>query len=960
MSKSKENPQKYITVNGAKVHNLKDINVQIPKNKMVVMTGVSGSGKSSLAFDTIFAEGQRRYVESLSSYARQFLEIMEKPDVETISGLSPAISIDQKTVSGNPRSTVGTITEINDYLRLLFARVGTPHCPNCRREVEAQSIQQITDNIINKLSNKDNDRTKLQLLAPIVKSRKGQYKDLFENLLSKGFIRVRVDGEIRHLEEEIKLERYEKHSIDIVVDRLVYDKNANREEKEEFQKRLVDSAETATNQSDGEIIVLIEDEEHFYSENNSCPVCNLSFAKIEPHTFSFNSPHGACPKCGGIGTIKSIDEKSIYNPSLTILEGGIFPWSNMTTSDTWTLAKLRAVAKKHNFDLKTRIGDYPKKIFELLFYGKGSKDSYIVNYVNKKGKEKRHESGPFEGVIPNMNRRYKETSSEYSRKKIEKYMVEKDCPACEGKRLKPFSLAVRIKDKNINDLTQSSIGDLLDFLDKQKFTGNKKEIYRPIGKEIKTRLKFLKDVGLEYLTLNRKANTLSGGESQRIRLASQIGTGLTGVLYVLDEPSIGLHHRDMGRLLNTLEELRDLGNTVLVVEHDEETIRTADWVIDMGPGAGENGGEIVSEGTPEEIEKDPDSITGQYLDGEKSVVSSEKRIRGNGKTLEIFGASQFNLKDIDVEFPLNKLISVTGLSGSGKSTLVNETLYKVLVNEKQNGKQIPGEYHSIDGLEHIDKVVNIDQSPIGRTPRSNPATYTGIFTPIRELFAQTKEARARGYEKGRFSFNVKGGRCENCGGGGYIKVEMQFLPDMYITCEECKGKRYNRETLQIDYKDKNISEVLDMTVTEAREFFGKIPKIKRRLQTMIGVGLGYIRLGQPATTLSGGEAQRIKLATELSKMPRGHTIYLLDEPTTGLHFEDVKKLINVLHKLVDKGHTVVLIEHNIDVIRSSDWIIDLGPEGGDKGGEVVAEGTVKDIIKAENSYTGKALKKFES
>jgi excinuclease ABC subunit A len=799
---------------------------------------------------------------------------------------------------------------------------------------------------------------KLQILAPIVKSRKGEYQELFDNLLSKGFLRVRVDGEVHHLEEEIKLDKNIKHNIDIIVDRLTYRKDQNKEESANFQKRLTDSVEVALNQADGELTVLLKEKEHFYSEHNSCPTCGISFPAIEPHTFSFNSPHGACPVCSGIGSIKQIVPELIYNPNLSVTEGGIFPWSNMTTRDSWTLRKLEAVAKAHDFSLKTKIGEHPKKIFDLLMYGKGAKEFYTVEYINKSGEKARHPTR-FEGVIPNMERRYAETNSEYSRKEIEKYMRENVCDTCEGKRLKPTSLSVLIDEKNISDVYDMTVSDFLEWVHGITLNKQQKTIAEPILREITTRASFLSNVGLDYLNLSRKANTLSGGEAQRIRLASQIGTGLTGVMYVLDEPSIGLHARDIGRLLNTLTELRDLGNTVIVVEHDEDTIRASDWVIDMGPGAGEHGGKVVAEATPEDLEKDEASLTGQYLSRKKRIKRPEPREHESVNTLTLKGATQHNLKNLDVEFPLGKLITVTGVSGSGKSTLINDTLYKILVNELHNGKQVPGAYTGIDGIDNVTKVINIDQSPIGRTPRSNPATYTGVFTPLRELFAETQESRARGYKPGRFSFNVKGGRCETCKGDGQIKIEMQFLPDMYVRCDECKGKRYNREVLQIDFKGKTIDEVLDMTVNEALEFFSSFGKITRRLKTLSDVGLGYIRLGQPATTLSGGEAQRIKLAKELSKMPRGHTLYLLDEPTTGLHFDDVSKLITVLHKLVDRGHTVIIIEHNIDVIRSSDWIIDLGPEGGEKGGDVVTAGTVADVMKHKKSYTGEALRKNE-
>ncbi len=952
-SQKKNSEQEKIRIKGARVHNLKNVSVDIPKNKMVVITGVSGSGKSSLAFDTLFAEGQRRYVESLSSYARQFLQIMEKPDVDSITGLSPAIAIDQKTAGSNPRSTVGTITEINDYIRLLFARIGKAHCPKCGKPVEAMSIQQIVDDIEKRASQKA--ETKIQVLSPVVKGRKGEYEDLLNSLLSKGFLRVRVDGTIRNLEEDIKLKKFVKHTIDIVVDRLVFKKNFTQEEKQDFIKRLSDSVEVATNNADGEIIAIIEEDEHFYSENNSCPTCGISFPKLEPHSFSFNSPYGACPKCGGLGSIRRISPELIYNPNLTIMEGGIYPWAKMTTTDSWLMKKLESLADEHHFSLRTRLGSLPKEILDLILYGKGAKQSYSISFLNKFGNYQKYET-TFEGVIPNLERRYRETNSDYIHEEINKYMREFVCEECKGKRLKPESLAVLIDKRNIADVSDTTVLDLKEWIAKLDLSGTKEKIAKPILKEISARLDFLINVGLDYLSLSRKANTLSGGEAQRIRLASQIGTGLTGVLYVLDEPSIGLHQRDLNRLIDTLTNLRDIGNTVILVEHDESTMRAADWLIDMGPGAGEHGGKVISEGTPAQVEKDPNSVTGKYLSGKLQVKRPVSQPHESMFSLKLFGAQENNLKNIDVEFPLGKLITVTGVSGSGKSTLINETLYKILVNELQNGRQTPGKYEKIEGLQNVTKVINIDQSPIGRTPRSNPATYTGIFTPIRELFASTKEARARGYKAGRFSFNVRGGRCETCKGEGYIRIEMQFLTDMYIPCEECNGKRYNREALQIDFNGKNIADVLNMTVDEALDFFKNFGQIRRRLEVLQEVGLGYIRLGQSATTLSGGEAQRIKLASELSKVPRGHTIYLLDEPTTGLHFDDVNKLIAVLHRLVDMGHTVVLIEHNMDIIKSSDWIIDLGPEGGEKGGRIVAKGTVEDIKKCKESYTGKALR----
>ncbi len=951
----------FITVKGAREHNLKNIDVKIPKDKLVVITGLSGSGKSSLAFDTIYAEGQRRYVESLSSYARQFLGLMEKPDVDYIEGLSPAISIDQKSTSHNPRSTVGTTTEIYDYLRLLFARVGKPHCPNCGEPVEAQTVQEIVDSVI---SPNGNEKKKVMILSPIVKSRKGTYEELFNSLLSKGFVRVRVDGEIRNLEEDIKLDRYVKHNIEIVVDRLVISESSKEEEN---LKRITDSVETALNTAEGEVIVTFEKEkdvweDKLYSEHFACKKCDISIGEIEPHTFSFNSPHGACPACAGLGTIKVIDPNLVLNQRLTIGEGGIMPWSRMWDHDSWTQNKVETVMKDNNISVKKKIGELSEEEIKILLYGTG-KRNYAIEHINRFGDRNTYNT-QFEGIIPNMMRRYKETESDYARKEIEKFMRELPCEECKGVRLKKEALAVKIGESNIIDVTTKSIKESQKWvksLNKGKvLTYQQKEIGKQIIKELNARLEFLNAVGLEYLTLDRKSNSLSGGEAQRIRLASQIGTGLTGVLYVLDEPSIGLHQRDNQRLLNSLNRLKELGNTVLIVEHDEDTIRQADYVLDLGPGAGEHGGEVIAKGTPEEIEKNSNSITGQYLklrskDPTKGLTwQKTPRDLRNKEFIKLTGAKGHNLKNVNVEIPLGNFIAVTGVSGSGKSTLINDTLYRVLVNELQHGKRNPQEYDDITGLEHIDKVINITQSPIGRTPRSNPVTYTGAFTAIRELFASTNEAKARGYKTGRFSFNVKGGRCEACSGDGQIKIEMQFLPDVYVDCEVCKGKRYNREALQIDYKGKNIGDVLNMTVEEAEKFFENIPSIHNKLKTLLEVGLGYIKLGQPATTLSGGEAQRIKLATELSKRDTGKTFYILDEPTTGLHFADVEKLMEVLHKLVEKGNTVLVIEHNLDVIRSADWIIDLGPEGGDRGGKIIATGTPDDIKKA-GTYTGEWL-----
>jgi len=943
--------QEYIKIKGAKENNLKNISVDIPKNKLVVLTGLSGSGKTSLAFDTLYAEGQRRYVESLSSYARQFLGVMQKPEVESITGLSPAISIDQKTTSTNPRSTVGTITEIYNHLRLLFGHVGQPHCPKCGVKVQAQSIEEISKKVIKHLKG---STQKIQVVSPLINNRKGQFFALFDKLLNKGFLRVIIDDDVYMLDdiEDIKIDENKKHTVDLVVDRL----NTADMDTKEFKKRLIDAIELATSESDGEVKIITEEEELFYSENNTCFKCGISYPKITPASFSFNSPEGACTKCSGLGTLKEIDISLIYNPSLTIKEGGIFPWGNRTTKDSWTTRILNEVAKKHNFDLKTPIGRYPKEIFELIFYGKGTKPPYTIEYTNRFGKTNTYNTD-YEGVVPELKRRYKETSSEYSRSEIEKYMNEKVCPVCSGAKLKPYSLSVTIKDKNIDDITKMPIGKAKEFLSNLDLKGNRKEIAKPIVKEVLNRLNFLTNVGLDYLTISRQANTLSGGESQRIRLASQIGTGLSGVLYVLDEPSIGLHPKDISRLIGSLKELRDIDNTVVIVEHDAETMRQADWIIDIGPKAGKHGGKVTAQGTFEDI-KHSDSLTAKYIN--KALVVGQDIERREmvepRKYIEIKGVKTHNLKNLNVKIPLNTLTSITGVSGSGKSSLIDNTLYPVLMNRIMNGKQIEGEYNDIDGLENVDKVIGIDQSPIGRTPRSNPATYTGIFTPIRELFAETKEAQARGYKPGRFSFNVKGGRCEKCKGDGQQKIEMQFLPDMYITCDECGGLRYNKETLHIDFKDKNIAEVLEMTVEDAKKFFKNIPRIKKRLDILDEVGLGYIELGQSSLTLSGGESQRIKLAKELSKLPTGHTVYILDEPTTGLHYHDVDKLMKILTNLVNKGNTVLIIEHNLDVIKLSDWIIDLGPEGGNKGGEIVAEGSVEDIIKEKRSYTGQYLK----
>jgi len=1004
--------EQYIKVKGARVHNLKNIDVNIPKNKLVVITGLSGSGKSSLAFDTIYAEGQRRYVESLSAYARQFLGMMEKPDVDAIEGLSPAIAIDQKSASSNPRSTVGTITEIYDYLRLLFARVGTPFCHICGRPIESQTVQEIVDKIFSLPVKEGSGGNRILILAPVVKNRKGEYEDLFLNLSNKGFARIRVDGEIRNLEEEIKLEKQKKHSIEIVVDRLSIPGIANpthqnqkqkmmvlenmtveekatqyqamgfetEEQFRSFRQRVTDSVETAIRFGEGELIVNIYDENRdiLFSENLVCKHDGISYPQIEPHTFSFNSPHGACPHCSGLGHIREIDPKLIYNPNLTISEGAIFPWSRSVDPDSWYMRQLTALAEKKGFSLKTRLKNLPEEILKEILYG----SDVEIKVKLDGGKFQGEYETKFEGVIPNLERRYKDTDSEHVRKDIEKYMVTITCPECHGTRLRKEATAIRVGGKNIIEVTENNIEDCRkwivdlsekenevkkykvdneDYFEELSLSPQKKEIAKLIIKEISNRLNFLLGVGLGYLTLNRTARTLSGGEAQRIRLASQIGSGLSGVLYVLDEPSIGLHQRDNDRLITTLRNLRDMGNTVLVVEHDEDTMNASDWIIDMGEGAGVNGGKIIAQGTPDEIKKDKISVTAPYLTrklivGSEYLNSNNKKRVVNTKKIIIKGAKQNNLKNITVNFPLGKLICVTGVSGSGKSTLINDILYKHLHNHFYGTNKKVGSNEGIEGIDGIDKVINIDQSPIGKTPRSNPATYTGFFTDIRNTFAATNEAKLRGYGPGRFSFNVKGGRCEECKGDGVLKIEMQFLPDVYVPCEVCNGKRYNRETLEITYKGKNIFDALDMTVDQGVSFFANIPRISNFLNLLQEVGLGYIKLGQPATTLSGGEAQRIKLATELAKKSTGKTLYILDEPTTGLHFADVDKLLHVLHKLVEKGNSMIIIEHNLDVIKTADWIIDLGPEGGDKGGEIVAAGTLKDIIASEKSWTGKYLK----
>ncbi len=954
-----------LTIRGARVHNLKNISVDIPKNKLIVFTGISGSGKSSLAFDTIYAEGQRRYVESLAAYARQFLGVMDKPDVDLIEGLSPAISIDQKSTSHNPRSTVGTITEIYDYLRLLFARVGHPHCPICGREISHQSSGQIVDQI---QSLKSNTKTpvRILLLAPVVKDRKGEFRDVFADIAKKGYRQVRVDGKIQDVDSDFVLIKTNKHSIDVVVDKLTVPAEKGR---------LSQSTEQALKLSEGTVIAAqIQDKtfeipqypqvlkDHIFSEKFMCPVDNVSIPEIEPRTFSFNSPHGACPKCSGLGVVRKVDEGLAFNPNLSIAEGGILPWSRIIESDTWSWRTLSEFCKQNKIDIDVAIGDLSPK--ERLLLLTGDNKIYRVKGPNRFGRLVTIDAR-FEGIIANLEARYNQTESDFVRREMEKFMRTDTCQTCLGTRLKPESLSITIAKESIAKVTEKSVSAAYEWVSNLESKGSLSErelqIAKPIFKELSSRIKFLLDVGLDYLTLSRTAATLAGGEAQRIRLASQIGSGLSGVLYVLDEPSIGLHQRDNERLINTLKRLKSLKNTVIVVEHDKEMMLAADYILDFGPGAGLHGGKIIAQGTPQKIMKSAHSQTGKYLSSKRSIsITSTKEAtkRGEETYLQILGAKEHNLKSIDVEFPLGKFICITGVSGSGKSTLVHDVLYKTLARHFYRSKDKPGDHLDIVGIENLDKVVLIDQSPIGRTPRSNPATYTGTFTHIRDLFAKTTEARIRGYRAGRFSFNVKGGRCEACEGEGQVKIEMQFLPDIYVVCEVCSGKRYSEEALEVRYREKNISEVLEMTVEVAMSFFSAIPQINQKLTTIYDVGLGYIKLGQPAPTLSGGEAQRVKLATELAKKATGKTLYILDEPTTGLHFADIEKLLLVLRRLVDIGNTVIIIEHNMDVIKNTDWIIDLGPEGGDGGGRIIATGKPQNIINNANSHTGQALKKY--
>ncbi|ASB67313.1 MULTISPECIES: excinuclease ABC subunit UvrA [Bacillus] len=930
-----------IEVKGARAHNLKNIDVTIPRDQLVVVTGLSGSGKSSLAFDTIYAEGQRRYVESLSAYARQFLGQMDKPDVDAIEGLSPAISIDQKTTSRNPRSTVGTVTEIYDYLRLLYARVGKPHCPEHGIEITSQTIEQMVDRIL-----EYPERTKLQVLAPIISGRKGAHVKVLDQIRKQGYVRVRIDGEMAELSDDIELEKNKKHSIEVVIDRIVV--------KEGVAARLSDSLETALRLGEGRVMIdIIGQEELMFSEHHACPLCGFSIGELEPRLFSFNSPFGACPTCDGLGLKLEVDpELVIPNPELSLKEHAIAPWTPI--SSQYYPQLLQAVCRHYGIDMETPVKDLPKHQLDKVLYGSGDERIYF-KYENDFGQVRENEI-EFEGVLRNIERRYKETSSDYIREQMEQYMSQKPCPTCKGYRLKKEALAVLVNGRHIGTITELSVGDALEFFKNLTLSEKDMQIADLILREIVERLSFLDKVGLDYLTLSRAAGTLSGGEAQRIRLATQIGSRLSGVLYILDEPSIGLHQRDNDRLISALKNMRDLGNTLIVVEHDEDTMMAADYLIDIGPGAGIHGGRVISAGTPEEVMNDADSLTGRYLSGAQFIPMPPERRKPDGRFIEIKGASENNLKKANAKFPLGTFTAVTGVSGSGKSTLVNEILHKALAQKLHKAKAKPGSHKEIKGLDHLDKVIDIDQAPIGRTPRSNPATYTGVFDDIRDVFAQTNEAKVRGYKKGRFSFNVKGGRCEACRGDGIIKIEMHFLPDVYVPCEVCHGKRYNRETLEVTYKGKSISDVLDMTVEDALSFFENIPKIKRKLQTLADVGLGYVTLGQPATTLSGGEAQRVKLASELHKRSTGRTLYILDEPTTGLHVDDIARLLVVLQRLVDNGDTVLVIEHNLDIIKTADYIVDLGPEGGAGGGTIVASGTPEEVVEVKESYTGRYLK----
>jgi excinuclease ABC subunit A len=932
-----------LTIRGAREHNLKNIDLEIPRDQLVVITGLSGSGKSSLAFDTIYAEGQRRYVESLSAYARQFLGLMEKPDVDFIDGLSPAIAIEQRAASKNPRSTVGTVTEIHDYLRLLFARIGRPHCPKCGQPISSQTVQQITDAIL-----EQPEGTKLAILAPLIQSRKGEYRELFDKLRREGFVRVRIDRKLYDIDALPVLDKNKKHAVDAVVDRMTIGPKS--------QKRIADSLETALKLSEGLVAAIYNDkQEVLYSEKLSCTKCHISLGELSPRMFSFNSPFGACPACSGLGTKREIDPESlVHNPDLTVNQGAISHYGD--PMGHWIGSHLEAVAKAYGFSLDEPWGKMSQKNRDILLYG--TDKEVKVRYESASNDNVYQFTKKFEGIIPMMMRRYQQTDSEYVRYEVEKFMSILPCPVCLGARLKPESLAVKVAGRSINELSKLSVKNSRQFFGSElKLSEKEKTIAKQVLKEINSRLGFLTDVGLDYLSLDRHSESLSGGEAQRIHLATQIGASLTGVLYVLDEPSIGLHQKDNIKLLNTLVKLRDIGNTVIVVEHDKETMLAADFIVDLGPGAGSGGGEIVALGTPKKVMLTRASLTGQYLAGTRRIPVPKKRREGNKLSLKLFGCRENNLKDFDAEFPLAKLIGITGVSGSGKSTLINDTLYQALAQKLYRSRTQPGKFRKMEGWEFLDKVINIDQSPIGRTPRSNPATYTGLFTTLRELFALTQESKLRGYANGRFSFNVKGGRCEACEGDGIVKIEMHFLPDVYVPCEVCKGQRYNRETLEVTYKGKNIAEILRMTVAEAQEFFANIPKVARKLTTLADVGLGYIQLGQSATTLSGGEAQRVKLSAELSKIATGKTLYILDEPTTGLHFEDVKMLLAVLHRLADKGNTVIVIEHNLDVVKSADWIIDLGPEGGDEGGRILACGTPEQVAANKASYTGQYLKK---